>query len=180
MSIIIGLCGYKRTGKTTVAEILCDRYGYFHESFASPLREFVATIIGHDLQSLEAVKEEPLEWLDGMTPRAMMQTVGTEWGRDMIHPELWVRSLVKRIAPAISRGQPVVVSDVRFPNEALAIRNLGGIIVRVTRPGMERGTHPSETQVDAIEADFEFPNTAGKAELVWAVDALHVRGRWER
>lgn len=175
MSVIIGLCGYKRTGKTTVAEILCDRYGYFHESFASPIREFVATIVGTSVHGLEAVKEAPLEWLDGKTPRHMMQTVGTEWGRDTVHPELWVRSLVKRIAPAITRHQPVVVSDVRFPNEAEALRSLGGIIVRVTRPGMTRGTHPSETQVDAIEADFEFPNNGGLMAALDAVDALHAR-----
>lgn len=175
MSTIIGLCGYKRTGKTTVAEILCDNNGYFHESFASPLRWFVAETLGMTPMQLEEAKETPIAWLDGVTPRKMMQSVGTEWGREMIHPELWVRSLVQRIRPALDRGQNVVVSDVRFPNEATAIRNLGGVIVRVTRPGMLRGDHPSESQVDAIDADFDFPNDGPAYALASAVETLRQR-----
>ncbi len=175
MSVDIGLCGYKRAGKTTVAEILCDSYGYYHGSFASPLRFFVADVLGMTLAQLESEKETPIDWLDGVTPRKMMQTVGTEWGRRMVHPEMWVRSLRQRISPALDRGQNVVVSDVRFRNEAQALRDIGGVIVRVTRPGAVRGDHQSESEVDAIAADFEFTNDVKPYALGHAVELLRQR-----
>jgi hypothetical protein len=59
--------------------------------------------------------------------------MGTEWGRDSIHPEIWVRIAMERAVPHLATGRGVVVTDVRFDNEAQAIINAGGEVWKVTR-----------------------------------------------
>jgi hypothetical protein len=173
--IILGLTGYKRSGKTTVAEHLCDAHGFFHESFADPIRVAVADILGLSMRELEAAKETPIAWLDGATPRKMMQTLGTEWGREMIHSELWIRACQRRIQTAIDRGQSVVISDVRFRNEADAIRSLGGKIVRVVRPDCTGDSHASEAEIPLIVADYLLPNEWGVRTLRSNTDYMLLR-----
>lgn len=132
---IIGLTGVARAGKDSVAQCLRDLYGYRQESFAAPIREFVARILGCDLATLESIKEKPIAWLGGTTPRWMMQTVGTEWGRRTIDPDLWVKACMHRVADHINLGSRVVISDVRFDNEAENIIARGGHVWRIERPG---------------------------------------------
>lgn len=94
--MIIGIAGKKRSGKDTAAKVF-ERLGFTHDSFAAPMKRFVQDIVGHELRDED--KEAPMEWLDGMTPRRMWQTLGTEWGRMMVHPDLWVRSMMRRAPP---------------------------------------------------------------------------------
>ncbi len=153
--MIIGIAGAKRSGKTTLATRLAAVFQLEHASFAAPIRDFVARFFEITLDGLEAAKEEPIAWLDGVTPRHMMQTLGTEWGRTLVHPELWIRR-VMRLASV--RGG-AVVSDVRFPNEAEAIRGLGGIVIRVNRDGCgSADAHASEIPLPARLVDFEIAN----------------------
>jgi len=158
-SMLIGIAGAKRAGKDTLARELAIMTGLQRDSFAAPLREFVARLLGWTMGELEARKEYPVDWLDGVTPRHMMQTIGTEWGRDTIHGELWVRSLMQRTA---ARG--AIISDVRFPNEAQAIRERGGIVLKVTRPGTGTGdAHISETPLPAGLVDAVIENDSTPA-----------------
>jgi hypothetical protein len=69
-------------------------------------------------------------------------------------------------APADRDPRPVVVTDVRYPNEADAIRDAGGILVRIVRPGVDDGdTHASETALDDYDADLELINDGGVFDL---------------
>ncbi|MEU9859193.1 hypothetical protein AB0E19_38720, partial [Streptomyces sp. NPDC047974] len=88
---IIGITGRARSGKDTLAEFLVSDHGFVKLSFAAPIRAFVADITGLPVSAMEdgPLKEEPLDWLNGQTPRRLMQTVGTEWGREMIDRDLW-------------------------------------------------------------------------------------------
>lgn len=159
---LIGIAGHKRAGKSTLAQGLSFALGLPEESFAAPLREFVARITGMTAPELEFNKELPLAWLDGVTPRQMMQTVGTEWGRQMIHPELWLRSLFARIPP-----QGAIISDVRFPNEAEAILERGGIVFRVNRPVLTvTDGHASEVPLPPELVTVDLWNTGTVGELV--------------
>lgn len=158
---LIGIAGAKRAGKDTLARGLCAALQLPQDSFAAPLREFVARILGWTLDELEERKEEPVDWLDGITPRHMMQTIGTEWGRSMIHGELWVRSLLQRLAGG------GVISDVRFPNEAEEILKRGGVVIRVDRAGAgQRDGHVSETPLPAHLVSFRVVNNGSKSALV--------------
>lgn len=160
--LLIGICGAKRAGKNTLADALAVNLSLDHVSFAGPLRSFVADILGENLATLEAVKETPISWLDGVTPRQMMQTIGTEWGRMMIHPELWLRSLLRRIPPS-----GAVISDVRFENEAKLIKDHGGVLIRVIRAGTGTGdAHISETPVPEQYVDYTATNNGAPDEMV--------------
>ncbi len=101
-----------------------------------------------------------------------MQTAGTEWGRDRVHPELWVRSLFARL-PAGG-----LVPDVRFSNEACAIRRRGGVVIRVSRPGHGgHDTHASEQPLPDELVDIEVSNDGSRADLVRrTLDQLLSRG----
>jgi hypothetical protein len=81
----------------------------------------------------------------GVSARHMLRTLGTEWGRECVGPDVWTTHWLERVR---SRSF-VVVDDVRFPNEAELVRTLGGQMWKVTRPGVERATeHASEGGLD--------------------------------
>ena len=171
MPRLIGLTGYARSGKSTVAAILRQAHAFHEISFAEPIRDFTRQLLGYSFAELEANKETPIDWLDGVTPRRMMQTLGTEWGRQMIHPEIWVRVAIQEAkACMVEGGSDIVISDVRFPNEAAAIREAGGVIWRVYRtetepkPGQE--LHPSEAHVSEIEFDGFISNLSTLEHLM--------------
>lgn len=161
---LIGIAGHKRTGKSTLAQGLSFALGLPEESFAAPLREFVARITGMTAPELDFNKEVGLDWLDGITPRQMMQTVGTEWGRQMVHPDLWLRSLFARIPP-----QGAIISDVRFPNEAEAILDRGGIVFRVNRSNLVTfDGHASENPLPPELVTVDLWNTGTPRDLIEA------------
>jgi hypothetical protein len=170
--MLLGLAGPKRSGKSTVAAHLRERFGFVEDSFAAPLRQFVASILGLTLTELEAAKEWPVPWLGDVTPRSMMQTVGTEWGRQMVHPDLWIRSAMRRAEGARGRGAPLVFSDVRFENEALAIQQAGGRVIRMTGRGELGDGHASEIALAAQFVDFEIRNDGDFASLYDQVEHL--------
>lgn len=125
---ILGLCGRARSGKDSFADISGGVLpGLYRTAFAAPLKEMVSCLV----PLTEESKDAPLDWLDGITPRRLLQTLGTEWGR-ALHPDLWVRLALRRIAD--SGCDHAIVTDVRFPNEVNAIKAAGGKILWVQRP----------------------------------------------
>jgi hypothetical protein len=134
--MLIGLTGQAGAGKDTVAEMLAEQRGGYIAAFADPLYECVSAITGMPKRRLRdrAVKETVIPWL-GRSPRQMLQTLGTEWGRQAVHEDIWVRSLMERVKPLLEAGRLVVVTDVRFDNEAAAVTAEGGEVWRVIRPG---------------------------------------------
>ena len=99
---IIGITGVARSGKDTLADYLVKLHGFIKLSFAAPIRAFVADVTDFPLATMEdgPEKEQPLDWLDGQTPRHLMQTVGTEWGRNMIDRDLWIKVVEQKIREA--------------------------------------------------------------------------------
>jgi hypothetical protein len=102
----------------------------------------------------------------------MAQMLGTEWGRSL-HADFWVRLAGAYVADiqdqAFERGVNFCVSDVRFENEANFVRERGGVIWRIDRPGVERvRDHASERQIESIAYDTVVPNHGDFDELrVW-------------
>lgn len=163
--MIIGLTGLAGSGKSEVARVLREDAGFRRCAFADPLKGMLASVgFTHD-QLYGAEKMTPLEEFGGKTPRQMMQLLGTEWGRDMVHSEIWVTLWRRQAEGLISRNHPVVADDVRFPNEVEAIRALGGEVWRVLRPGVSTMNHASETQIMTLDVDRAISNDAGLREL---------------
>lgn len=174
---LIGLTGPARAGKDTVAEYLVRQHDFVQHSFAAPIREFVARILGVTLGELEATKEAPIAWLDGKTPRYLMQTAGTEWGRELIADDLWVRSCLARARQDMDEGRSVVISDVRFDNEAAVIRGLGGKVLRLQRSQAgTRSVHASESGVAPHLVDLTIVNDGTPSDLYHRVATAILRG----
>lgn len=148
--LLIGLAGFARSGKTTIASVLERDMDFAHYSFAAQLRHFAYRFffsIDPEFE-LERDKNKPYPQLGGSTPRKFMQAMGTEGGRQAVHPDLWVLHTMALIDQN-AKGRDVVISDVRFPNEAKAIREAGGIVLWISRPGCSPAEHASEAGLPA-------------------------------
>lgn len=167
---IIAFTGLAGAGKSTAAFHLVAHRGFERVRFAGPLKAMMAAL-GLTHEQIEGrEKETPCDLLGGKTPRYAMQTIGTEWGRDLIANDLWVRAWKAAVA-AIPAGVPVVVDDCRFPNEAEAVQAAGGILVRVDRPGAGTASiHASEQH--ALPAARTLANTLDEKNLREQVDVL--------
>lgn len=166
---VIGLAAQARAGKSTVAQYLAGHFGYVEMSFAAPIRRFISDLTGIPLEDLEKteVKERVIPWI-GKSPRQMMQTLGTEWGRELVSESLWVDAVMHK---ALRSDRPVVISDVRFENEAKAIREVGGAVIHLTRPGAPKvSAHKSEAGVAFRPGDFRIANDRDLATLFTRVN----------
>ena len=116
----IGLTGLPQAGKDSIAATLVRTRGFARMSFAGPLKDALIVMLGLNRGDLEdpAVKEQTVAWI-GKSPRQLMQTLGTEWGRELVHPDIWIRRAERLLANYRRISASVVITDVRFPNEAV-------------------------------------------------------------
>ncbi|NIJ81176.1 hypothetical protein FHT10_002333 [Xanthomonas arboricola] len=173
---IVGISGKAGSGKDTLAGFLVEHQGFVRIALAEPLRRFVSDITGLSMEDLTAgpLKEAPLDWLGGTSPRRLMQTIGTEWGRDMIDESLWLKVAARRVEEARAFGAAgVVIPDVRFENEAMLVRELGGSVVVVDRPGVASvADHTSERPLPSGLVDHTVVNSGTLAQLRAAAQEL--------
>jgi len=147
--MIIGLSGYAQSGKDSTAELLCLNYDYRRIAFADPMREALfrlnpkldsITHLAHRVEDYgwDVAKREP-------EVRRLLQVLGTEVGRKMFGQDFWVNIALS----GLNAEDRVVVSDVRFPNEADAIKKLGGTVWRINRHNHSAvNGHASEHAMD--------------------------------
>jgi hypothetical protein len=144
-------------------------------SFADPMREALyrldpnIDVDGYEMRLSKAIDLMGWEQLkySSQDIRGLMQRMGTEVGRNMFGEDFWVDAALKRI-PA---GSKVVFTDARFPNEANAIKGLGGEVWRIVRPNVERpNDHISEISLDTYEFDRIISNDADLSKLYKLVD----------
>lgn len=173
---IVGIHGRARSGKDTLAGFLVEHHGFHRIALADPIRQFVSSITGISVEDLmdSALKEAPLAEFGGRSPRQMMQTLGTEWGRDMIAPDLWLtvcRLGIERSKRAGAVG--VVIPDVRFENEAEMVRALGGEVAHVIRDGAGAvNAHVSEVPLPDYLVDYTVNNDSTVARLALHAEVL--------
>ena len=140
--MIIGVCGFIGSGKDTVADYLVNFHEFRRESFANTLKDAVSAVFGWDRTMLEGRTKQAREWREqvdewwskrlnqAITPRWILQYWGTEVCRKGFHDDIWIASLENKLRHS---QDDVVISDCRFPNEILAIKNTGGRVIRVVR-----------------------------------------------
>lgn len=164
-------------GKTEVARLLAEQHGFTVVKLAKTLKSMV-TVMLHDLgiplgelhRYIEGDLKEVVIPQLGVSPRYLFQTLGTEWGRQLVHKKVWTTIAVARCKAELDRGRDVVVDDMRFPNEFEALHEeAGGTMVRITRPGIVvvSGGHPSEGLLDDTKFDYELVNDGTLEELRW-------------
>lgn len=169
---IIGLTGAAGSGKDTVRAMLEDLYGYTGIAFADPMRVMVRALfefthIPAAYATNRDLKETAIPGL-GTSYRHIMQTMGTEWGRVTI-PGIWIRLARARLqdmADDTFGPLNIVISDVRFADEAAWVKANGGTIWRVVRPSAEPvRAHISEAGADTIAPDACIHNTGTLDDL---------------
>lgn len=128
-----------QSGKSTVASML-ETEGYTTLPFAATIKTLVSILLTElgipYAQARDLVHRDKDALIPSLrtTPRHLLRTLGTEWGRDCVHPELWLKCWQVSYLNYRSSGLRVVVDDVRFVNEADLIRSLGGELWRIDRP----------------------------------------------
>jgi hypothetical protein len=184
MGKIIGISGKINSGKDLVGSLIQQESMYIWDikKFADTLKDIVCVLLKCTREQLEdrEFKETPLgeEWttvrtipseyfttLDNsirepLTPRKILQLMGTECGRNIIHKDIWVNSLFRDYKDGYW-----IITDVRFLNEAKAIKNRGGILIRINRD-VGQDTHISETILDDYTGfDYVINNNGTKHDL---------------
>jgi hypothetical protein len=144
---VIGLVGATGAGKTVLAERLAPTLGYTRLSMAEPLKEMLLALglTQTDVNGPPAQRARSHVLLGGKSPRFALQTLGTDWGRNRISPDIWANAVYDRILrkqeTARELGQEhagVIIDDLRFPNDWAMLNRLGGVLIRIRRPGIER------------------------------------------
>lgn len=133
--ILVGLCGRAGSGKDTVAGLLAQHYHFGTYSMADPIRAGLAAMLDLNPDTLtdRVCKEQTLPWL-GKSPRYLMQTLGTDWGRWMVCDDIWIKLMRRKWESVRHSHTPrLVVPDIRFDDEAKAILDQGGTVWRVER-----------------------------------------------
>lgn len=142
--MIIGLSGIASSGKDSTANIIIKKYpNWVKVSFAKAMKDAASAMFGFPRELLEGDTLESREWREQkseywseklgqeVTPRNILQILGTGLVRKHLHENFWVDRLELEIKQLTESGKNVIITDVRFPNEAEMIRSLGGKIWHV-------------------------------------------------
>lgn len=183
---VILLSGQAGSGKDTVASYISSRYGYARVAFATPMYRMLARMyafipdISPSYIEQHKAEEAPYAY---MTWRELLQTLGTEWGRNIVHKDIW--AYIALAGTTSFAPQSVVISDARFPNEIEIFtgkhgRNVGIFARHVALVRDSLGQvmdHESEKHIKQMResADYVLENNGTLADLWSAVDIMMQR-----
>ena len=161
------------------------------KKFADKLKEIAAHLLGINAEDFEDAEFKkttlPSMWwttcdegLQPMTVREFLQKLGTDAMRNGLHTNVWVNALMADYecvpadrAPGGWDCDNWIVTDTRFPNEAKAIKERDGIIIRIDRPGFKPvNAHPSETSLDKWDFDYRIANLSDLFSLKVTVETI--------
>lgn len=180
--MILGFTGYKGCGKDTAAAFAPYVKIY---KFADPLKDMLRAYLKYwnlEREAADSVlegryKEVELYQFMDKTPRWAMQSLGTEWGRNLIGSDIWLATMENRLLTHLNKKKSaeevIAVTDVRFLNEAALISKMGGKLIRITRPGVEPDAvaHQSEAEMKLIVPHHTIVNDGTVEELQAKVKA---------
>ena len=139
---IIAICGFQSSGKDTLANILIKKYGYKKLSFGGTVKDVASIIFNWDRKMLEGDSKESREWrekvddwwskkleIKNLTPRYILQQIGTDLFRNNFHKDIWINCLEKKLIDY----DKVVITDCRFPNELKILNKYNATIIQIYR-----------------------------------------------
>jgi dephospho-CoA kinase len=181
--LLLGFNGPPACGKDTAADHLVAEHGFTRIAFADPIRLAALGLdpfVGPGVRLSEIVGAYGWEQTKRDWPevRRILQALGTEAGRHIHGPHVWISHAFDKI-DSLPPDLPVVITDVRFGNEAAALRRCHGTLIHLRRSGTTSDhvvmAHPSETESAAITADISIPNNGTLDDLHRRLDRLVYR-----
>ncbi len=163
---LICLCGYKRSGKDTAAHFISEQYGYEHKKIASPIKDLVKYLFLLNDDDVEINKEEiNSEW--GVSPRFLMQTIGTELFQYKLSeymPHIGRLFWITRFKKNLDKTNYTVVSDLRFYHEYDMLKDYmkdDMIVIRIDNDNIDKtDMHISESEFNKIDVDYVISNNS--------------------
>ena len=154
---IIGISGAAQCGKDTAADhILTKRPAYQKISLADPIKAMLSAGLGLTETQLYGDLKDVIDERYGCTPRKMLQTLGTEWGRDLVHTDIWLLAMGNHLEQL---GGTFIIPDIRFENEAKFVRENGVLIhIHGRLDGIKESDHSSEAGVTVSDSDHMILN----------------------
>lgn len=191
--ILIGISGWAGSGKDTFADILVDLYGFKKMSFADALREIaeaVNPIVG--VKMMDAIVNDQMtahlsivRYRDALQEvgyteakskypemREFLQRLGTDGVRTVLGNDTWINEAMRRAREC----RLVVFPDLRFQDEANALRDHGGFLIRMYRDGVgPANDHISEHDLDEYSFDMIVPNDGDIGDLEYDAEEIGAR-----
>lgn len=166
---VIAFTGYKKSGKDAAAiafKQLLVPATVRQVNFADALKQEVATACGVTVEYINAHKD---------IFRTILQWWGTDFRRNLHGQQYWILKWLERVNKLATVPDYVICTDVRFINEADVVRQLGGHIIRIERPGIVADGHASETEQREIHADFTVHNDGTVEDLKAKIKNLKLK-----
>lgn len=181
---VIGFTGFAGSGKDAAADMLLNHRSGYSYAFADPMRDVARAVFGLTADQMsDRVKKEHVVPYWGLSPREILQRIGTECVREVFGADTWVKCMALRLEMLLADDayEPVgsdcvVFTDVRTDEEARFVRSKGGVVINVVRPGVGPvNDHVTDQGISAELVDFVLENNAGLDELdkavKWGCDA---------
>jgi hypothetical protein len=169
--MIIGLTGKARSGKDTAATMILEMLPAANKyAFADPLKEGLMAALGLTHEEVYGELKDTMNPLYGKTNREMLQTFGTDWARNMVNTDVWLLAAQRKMPKGI-----VVISDIRYDNEADFVRE-NGLLIHVSRnnrdaiDGVEG--HASEVGVAVKKGDVQIDNNDTLQQLKYVLEGI--------
>jgi hypothetical protein len=188
--MIIGILGNKNVGKDTVADYLVETEGFKKISIATNLKKCLSVMFNWDENNFSVENKEINDEIWDITPRKMLQLLGTEFLRDyckdIINCKInfngkeddfsyHIKKLFLDNIELFNKKENIVISDVRFPDEVKFIKWLNGKIIKLEREDAiinQYNNHSSENHISQLEYDAKIENNYSKAHLFKTVNVF--------
>lgn len=164
--MIIGFTGKKKAGKDTASLILINKHNFISLAFADPLKKGAKELFDlSDEQLHDQTKKEIIDERWNMSPRQILQWLGTDILRNNISDEIFITNMKNKLKN--NSHKYIIITDVRFDNEAEMIKNLGGIIININRNNIDesKDNHITESGINSKYIDINIDNNGTIDEL---------------
>lgn len=162
----IGLIGRARSGKDTAGRWLVEHGGYERVAFADSLKEAalklnpIVRVTEHGRLDDLLMVVDLFGWEEAKDRFHEVRRILQELGAAMrvLDEDFWLRLALDKTTDVNRAGSPVVITDVRYPNEAESLRRAGFHLVYIERPGVPQLDHESEGALTTVDADYAIFN----------------------
>jgi len=157
--LLVAFHGLPGSGKDTAANRLIEAGGWSKVSFAAPVKRGLSAMLNIPMEDIEnPILKNQADYKFGRSIRYMLQALGTEWGRELIADDLWIQIAKESIDHQFKQGMNVVNTDLRFDNECVAMKAMGGYVVHIIRPRNVNGDISLKTGLHEHASNAAIPD----------------------